>query len=421
MCIQCGCIFDGGIRLCLEAGDRHRTAGGVHGLALLRAVNLNFRHSGNVRRAARGANPPCGLQRCRRCRIVHQELQLLRLDLERLTIVRDGRSFLDACRPAAALNRQLAIRSIDLNICIGFDCAPVHIRAVLICDARILREMVGAIRQANICVDVLLIRICTENARRELGLRLRRIDGRRIDIASLSVRPIKCDILDAFAGGRCRQTFGNLRLAREVPLARRIGRVPELIGKCVERCTYKIFFRSFCRLGFKSRAVRRQRNGASRLCILDAEIAAFQLRWPPAIVLIEHARMTAVVIDRDGFIVLLEDHARMIGVASALQGGETAARKGIVILFADSIMVFIRYGIAIFLIVPYGAVLQPEVDRSLAKGKTVESGVLIHHSDINPACRAHGADVAVNFYNMAACRAVLGVDKDLPRRSGKKR
>ena len=42
---------------------------------------------------------------------------------------------------------------------------------------------------------------------------------------------------------------------------------------------------------------------------------------------IEHARMAAVVVDRDVLVVLLEDHTPIAGIAAAFQRGEMAAGK----------------------------------------------------------------------------------------------
>ena len=130
--------------------------------------------------------------------------------------------------------------------------------------------------------------------------------------------------------------------------------------------------------------------------------------------------MTAVVIDRDVLVVVLEDHARMRGITAALQGGESTARKVIVVIFAKTAVVFIR-SVTVLLVVPYGTVLQLEVDLPLAEGKTGETGILIHHGDINAACVTHGANIADQIYSMAACRTILDIDKDLSGSSGEKR
>ena len=133
-------------------------------------------------------------------------------------------------------------------------------------------------RQPNIRDDILLILDCTENARRELCLRLLGIDGRRIDIAALSARPIECDIPNALAGGRSRQTFGDLRLAREIPLARRIGRVPELVRERIERRADKVLVSCRCRFRVETDAVRHHLDETACCRLTDRQLAAVDRR-----------------------------------------------------------------------------------------------------------------------------------------------
>ena len=89
---------------------------------------------------------------------------------------------------------------------------------------------------------------------------------------------------------------------------------------------------------------------------MDVKAAALHRRRCRFIVLIEYACMTAVVIDRDVLVVVLEDHARMRGITAALQGSESTARKVIVVIFAKTAVVFIR-SVTVLLVVPYGTVL----------------------------------------------------------------
>ena len=165
-------------------------------------------------------------------------------------------------------------------------------------------------------VNIFLIRSRAKEPLGELRLRLS-FRLRRIDIAALPRRLVERDILNALARGRGRQTLGDLRLAREIPLVRCICRVPELIRKSVERCTDKVLVRRLCRLRIESRAVRRQRDGTARRCVLDAEVAALDRRWRCGIMLVEYTCMAAVIINRDVLVVFLEDHARIVGIVAA--------------------------------------------------------------------------------------------------------
>ena len=178
---------------------------------------------------------------------------------------------------------------------------------------------------------------------RHLGLR-------RIDIAALPRRSIERNIFDAFAGRRCCQAFGDLRFTCEIAFVRRIGRVPELVGECIERRADKVLVRRFRRLRIETRAVRRQRDGAVCRCVLDAEVAALHRRRRCRLMRVEYPRIAAVVVDRDVLIVLLEDHPRIAGIAAAFQRGEMAAGKRD--LFENS------RGLIPILIVPHGTVRQ---------------------------------------------------------------
>ena len=178
-----GCI----VRLCAETFERHLAARRLYGLALLRTADVDFRHTGNRHRTASVTDAPSMIQRCCRSRIVHHELQCLRLDVDCLAVViGDAGGFLDARCPAAALDRQHIAFGINMDICAQFDCPRGLRQAVLIRDARILGEKICAVRQADVRVDVLLIRCRAEDARREVRLRLLRIDCGRIAIAALT-------------------------------------------------------------------------------------------------------------------------------------------------------------------------------------------------------------------------------------------
>ena len=179
------------------------------------------------------------------------------------------------------------------------------------------------IRLCGKCLAVIGQRLrFRDRGTRHLGLRC-------IDITSLSRHPVKCNILDALAGSRCCQSLGDLRPACEIPLARRVGCVPELVGERIERCAHEILVRRRCRFRIETCAVRRQRDAAARRRILDMEVAALHRRRCRGIMRIEYARMSAVVVNRNILVVFLEDHACIIDIAAAPQSGKMAADEGL--------------------------------------------------------------------------------------------
>ena len=202
------------------------------------------------------------------------------------------------------------------------DCpwSAYHLVRIIRTNYGILGKHIVPVALANAGIRVRsIMRFVTRDGCGELRIRLggRRIGGRRIDIAALSARPIECDILDTLTGGRGRQALGDLRLAREISLSRRIGGVPELVGERIERRTDEVLVRRRCRFRIETCAVRRQRNGAARRCVLDTEVAALDRRWRCSIMLVEYTCMAAVIINRDVLVVFLEDHARIVGIVAA--------------------------------------------------------------------------------------------------------
>ena len=89
------------------------------------------------------------------------------------------------------------------------------------------------------------MRFLARDGRRESRIRLiaRRLNKRRIDIAALTTRLVERNVRDALARGRRRKPLGDLDLAREILLARRVRRVPELIRECIQRSAHEIHIR----------------------------------------------------------------------------------------------------------------------------------------------------------------------------------
>ena len=291
----------------------------------------------------------------------------------------------------------------------------------MISDARLLGKLIGSVQQTHIRIGILLIERHARKARRERGLPLRRINRRRIGVAALPCRFIEGNVSQTLACGRSRKPLGNLHFARKIALMRRICRIAELLRERIERFAHEVLFRRSGGIRLQSDAVCRQRDAAARCRILDDEVAAQYLLRLILIVFIEYARMTAVVVNGDVLIVLLEDQTCMRSVAAAPQRGETAAFKRIVELSADAVSGFLRYITFVKIILPYRAVLQPEVDLPFAKRQPLQAGVLIHHGYIDAARFAHSADVACQIYGMAARCAARSVDEDLSRRTCEKR
>ena len=348
------CVLGSGIYLGMEAFQRHRAVISLHRFAAIRAGDIDFRRAGDIRRAARRQNAPGRLQRNGGSRIVHKELQRLRLDIKRLSGIDDAGALCDTRDPAAVLDRQNAVCGINMNIRTRRDCAAESAHVVLIRDVRVFREAIRAVCLTNIRIDVLLICIRTEETRREFRRRLlrarrRRFHGRCIEIAALTTRRVERDVLKAFACRRCSQTFGNLHLAREAALTACICGVVELVRECVERCAHEILVCCLCGFGIESDIVCRQRDGAASCCIIDAEVAADDRRRRCGVMRVEYLRMTAVIVDRDGVCILLENHACVRGIAAACECCHTAALPRIACLG----LLYVR---------PRCAVLQGEVE-----------------------------------------------------------
>ena len=188
-------------------------------------------------------------------------------------------------------------------------------------DHRVLCEHVIPIASANTArsIDSIMRGIARDGLRK---VRHALLMCRLVDIA-LPVCRIERDVLQSLARCRGRQTFGDLRLAREVVLAVHEGGIVELVSERVER---RLHARLSCGIRHvKSRAVRRQRDSASRRRLGDGQGATLHARRRQSVMGVEHARMTAVVVDRDGLCILLENHARVCGIAAARKLLDTAA------------------------------------------------------------------------------------------------
>ena len=107
---------------------------------------------------------------------------------------------------------------------------------------RILRELIVSWTGFNIGILILRNFFLRKlrRKRRLCLLRTRRCWWRGHHIAPLPRYAIECDIFDAFAYGRCRQTFGDLCLAGEIAFALRIGSIPKLVRQRVERIVHKL-------------------------------------------------------------------------------------------------------------------------------------------------------------------------------------
>ena len=162
----------------------------------------------------------------------------------------------------------------------------------------------------------------------ELGLCLRirlRIGCRRIGIAALPAGCAERDVFKTLACGRCRQAFGDLDLAREVALVCCIGRIVDLLREGVERRTHEVLVRRLHGCSVQTSAVCCEGDGTVCRCLADRQIAADDVRRGTGFVGVEHLRMAAVAVDRDGLCILLENHARMIGIAAARELGHAAS------------------------------------------------------------------------------------------------
>ena len=316
-------ILRGSVCRCVEVAQCHRAVECLHGFADLRAADLDLCRTRYRRRASQRPNAPSRVQRSRRNRVVHEELQRLCLDVKVLPIGCDGSSLLDAFPLAAAFDRQHTICGINTNIRIRLDGAHVYIRAVSVCDRRILGKAIRTVRLPHIGVDVLLIRGRAEEAFRELRRRLS-LCLRRIDIAALPRRRVKRDVLDALRCGRRRKTLGDGRFAREVALAARIRRVAELFREGVERRADEIFVCRFLRLRIEADVVRQHRDLAVCRRFLDGGRAAVDRRRRRRVVAVTHGRIAAELFDFE--VARLAESLFYDGRAFSLPGGAGDAR-----------------------------------------------------------------------------------------------
>ena len=237
----------------------------------------------------------------------------------------------------------------------------------------------------------------------EIGIRLRsrRINQRRIHIAALSRRRIERDILKPFACGRGSQTLGNLHLSQEIALVCCIACVPELVGKSVERRADEIFL---CdprrRARIETALIRDQRDTAAADGTLDVDVAALDVCRCRSVVLIEYARIAAVVVDGDLSFVLLEDQTCPRRIAAAGQLADmTAGKPG-------------RYIRPTFFILPNATVLQPQIGLAFAIDEALQMGRRSIDCRIHAACRIFCHDMTVERYRTRAAVVVIHVDID---------
>ena len=114
--------------------------------------------------------------------------------------------------------------------------------------------------------------------------------------------------------------------------------------------------------------------------------------------LVEYTRMAAVVVNRDVIVVLLEDHACMGSVAATREVRQTAAKS-----------CRLR---RVLLIMPSGAILEPEIERPNAGDKPFEVRCSGRKCSIHTAAGLPGGNIAVEHDFAAADRAVLDIDVD---------
>ena len=260
------------------------------------------------------------------CIPIHKQVRRIGLYVNILTIILNCRGFLDCRQRYVRIDRKDMPGSIDIDILRRCDGAGIRICYRIIRNGRILREAVRAVRLLDICINIFLIRSRAQNTRREYRLCLS-VLCRRIDIAALATHLAERNILDALARSRRRQAFGDLRLAGEVSLACRIGRVPELVGERIERIVHQLLIGARCCLRVQAAVVRRQRNAAVRRRLADLQGAALYRRRRCSVMRIEYTRMAAVVVNRDVLAVSLEDRPRMGSVISSLEGKQLASCK----------------------------------------------------------------------------------------------
>ena len=167
-------------------------------------------------------------------------------------------------------------------------------------DGGILCKDIAAVGSADVGVHIgsVMCRIVRDGGSEiGRGLRARRIAGRCVDIAALSARRVKRNVLDALRCGRRRKTLGDGRLAREVALAARIRRVAELFREGVERRADEIFVRRFLRLRIEADVVRQHSDLAVCRRFLDGGRAAVDRRRRRRVMAVAHGRIAAELFD----------------------------------------------------------------------------------------------------------------------------
>ena len=280
----------------------------------------------------------------------------VQVDIQRLPLI-DGRDRgADIAHPCARYNQILAGR-----------------------DRGVLREDISTIRLANTGIHIwsimcFLSRDGCGKLRSSLGSR--RLNKRCINIAALARSHIKGDVLKTLARSRGRQPFSNLHLAREVPLTRRISRVPKLVGKGIERCVYEILLCYWrCRFHIKPDIIRDQRDAAAAQSLFDDNVTALDICRCRSIMGKEHLCIAVVVVDRDVSVVLLEDYPGLVWYRPTIKSVHMAAREAG------------RQRRPLLLILPNGSLLEPEIDFPIAMSKSFEIGGLRAQGDIHPARR----------------------------------
>ena len=143
------------------------------------------------------------------------------------------------------------------------------------------------------------------------------------DVFALPVRFV-ADAADLEGSRRRCETFCDLHLAGEIPLAGGVVFVTQLICKGVERIVDLCLFRRIGRCRIEPCLVRRERERRAWFCVFDDEIAAEYAAV--CIASIKYALMTAVVVDGDGLVLALEDRTMCSFCAAADELSDLAAR-----------------------------------------------------------------------------------------------
>ena len=294
------------IRRRRQAVKRHCAIERLHRLTDLRTADVNLCHAGNIRRAARCADAPCGPQRGSRDRVIGDETQRPGLDVERFAVVLDGCRLLDVCHPSAGLYGQGAARRVDFDVCTRCDRAPSHRCPIPVSDRRILREAIRAVRLLDMCIDIFLIRRAEETLRelrRRLLIARRRRRRRSCRVAALLTRES-----DVLVDGGKRQSLADGKLAREFAVC--IALVRQLVRQCIEN---RVLIR--CRHAARIREEREDVLRTYRL--IDDDVAGFKRRRGSCIVIVDSDRMSAVISYRDGLRIFLIDDAALFCTRAA--------------------------------------------------------------------------------------------------------